>query len=867
MDLPKDAVYIDSRKITLQSDHIVNSNIGLAVRLVPNLDIDVVNYPSIHLAIRADEIEADKIWTVIPRVKVLNGTVDFLKEAILAGVGKQANIVMHAAFTDSPHFSMDGSAQVSNATVRIDPEWALLENINATVVLHGKRVSFEQARAATKNLSIWNGIVEIDRSEDRSDTYHGYVPIWIEAEFAGTFENGINFLKQSPVWVDIKDGLEDAVPGGNIEGNLEDFIVFIPPNDSEVEVTGDVHVDFVEGELTWPEMYIPIKNMSGTLTYSGDKAMSSSGLRGEFYGNEMNIELSGDRPITEDFAKHTVKAKSKIGAETLFHWMEEWNKFLEGESDFTAVFEIVSHESWSPLIDIETDFRGMHFYLPIPMGKTKDTPRPTSFKILVEDSNEETVRFWFQSLEMCGDVLAGDNGMTGDIFISDDQSCEQEKLKQPSLKVAKIRGELPFADASSWADFIRETPVDNEPIRIEDIIDFDIALNIDEIALTSMIIKNTSIIVTSDDVAIYVDGTGDHLSAKAIIPSDKSQIATGNVSMLLTDIAATPEQWSWTEDPLVPKWTSFDPDNLQPFDIKITNFGSVNHALGSARIYTSHRPKEVDVLFEFDSPDIQARNQHGKGAKLTWKLYDNQLTTGLDMDVDLSNSQMNGVFAETGFDKFFVFDTIRYQTSLVWNGDVTDINTDSLFGNFTMNVHNFYLGKNITKEFTLPSVIAFQASRFIDIFSVFESIFTLNFKGLQWQNITQGLFQLRFEPRTVFADNLIVESNHIVSARGVLTDLLSSDSKVGASDLTIFLKPNVSASLPLLWATACGPACLLPLLLINQIVSINDESIVGLKLFGPLDDLKVIDISNRIDSGDIWVDNSSREVFILPAKQ
>jgi len=285
--------------------------------------------------------------------------------------------------------------------------WPKIERAKAKVFVGASKVLFDVDSAATLDLDI-----------------QGQGQVWVEPDFtsskrqvrlqskihgAGSLQQGLQYLAQSPVAQKLGNGLDVIAPqGGNIDTEVSLDLHIDGDADPKIKVTTSLQnagLNIIPAQLS-------IDHINGDVIFDLQEGLSGQSIQAQTLGGayDINIEHSNNRS--------NVSFNGSVEAFSLATWLD-WpilNRVV-GETKVQGLFTL-PWDGAPPRLELDSDLRGLIIGLPGIFGKEARKARAwhldavfdTSTQFLVEDQDRYLAQLALDQGGITGmDLVIGPN--------------------------------------------------------------------------------------------------------------------------------------------------------------------------------------------------------------------------------------------------------------------------------------------------------------------------------------------------------------------------------------------------------------------------------------------------------------------------
>jgi len=322
------------------------------------------------------EIDLASTWSIsdiaeakryIPQTGLKPKLYNWFQMALVEGSIPRGTTTLNGPMDKFPFDGGEGrlliEASVRNLIFRYHPLWPAAEQSDMEVVLDNAHLY------TTQNRSYSAGIPVVDAKVDIPDLRDPVLSI--QSFSTGSLEAIRDFSAQSPIAKVFGGQLDRVAVSGDASFTLDLTVPLKQDRVQEFEFTSKIRSN--NGTLAVEGFDPPITDLIGEVTI-GREHISSEGLGGRFLGEEVSISLQ--RSDDQQFSV-IASAEGRLTADGIVNGLGvPMDGLVSGDTLYQTriFFPNGKAEVPPPLtIKIDTDFEGMAFLLPEPLGKTAES--------------------------------------------------------------------------------------------------------------------------------------------------------------------------------------------------------------------------------------------------------------------------------------------------------------------------------------------------------------------------------------------------------------------------------------------------------------------------------------------------------------
>jgi uncharacterized protein (TIGR02099 family) len=376
-------VLVHSGLISMQGDF----GVGRA-----QLDLDIPrgqqegDYPSMSLMIGMQDTHAKYRNRYIPKI-LGQDLLSWLDDSIEAADIEQLGFIYYGALSSKN--PLDKTVQLfldaSNGRIRYQPDWPVLEQVQAHVVLSDDYLLATSEQATTLNSTVTDVRIELTQRNDV-----GWLAITGDIEGPG--RDLIRLLNESPLRGATGGAFENWTATGRYGAELDLDIPMkfsLPP---DLSVRGELN-NIALGNKA---LGVTFTRLRGDINYRSAGGVTAKRLRGRLWGQSLVASLSSGPVTKAGNAPLVLRVEGKVAVDGLQQWLNNPAFGLAwGKTPIQAEMTIVpaGDTSLDSSLRIRTDLVGVELALPRPFGKAALQSRPTELKFNLTDTGHSELRY------------------------------------------------------------------------------------------------------------------------------------------------------------------------------------------------------------------------------------------------------------------------------------------------------------------------------------------------------------------------------------------------------------------------------------------------------------------------------------------
>jgi len=345
---------ISSRSLSLENaDLAARGRFGVVLPKSPNAS------PFLDLRVQLGETTVAAVKNYLP-FAVIPQTSRWLEQALIGGQVRNAHLLFHGAITDFPFYRNEGvfesSIEAQNIELRFHPDWPPLTQTDVRVQFHGPGMEI----GSTKGRIGQGQIVEA-----HAETKDLKSSPWLKLSGTAraTVPDALDFLAHTPLR-DIPERLGKFV---STAGETDISLNLTIPLDQKL---GDTEVEgkaeFKNATLRVEDAGLELGHINGPLHFTRT-GLSADAIRASAFDRPAVIRISGQK------AETSVEIKGRIGVSDLQEQIPGslW-RWARGATDYRLnlrIPESLDTESDPLVLSLSSGMTGLELNLPAPLGK------------------------------------------------------------------------------------------------------------------------------------------------------------------------------------------------------------------------------------------------------------------------------------------------------------------------------------------------------------------------------------------------------------------------------------------------------------------------------------------------------------------
>jgi len=797
-------------------------------------------------------VDLKNIKTLLPVGTMSTSLVDYLDKSVKAGLLHSTKVALRGKSTDFPFANPDGvfliNALVDNTRFVFYDGWPEISNISADLLFIENRMDIKLSQGESDGIKLSNTSAIIDDFAAEPSI------LKISNLSTGNFVNGINYLNNSPLKNSVGKVFDVIPTRGPFSLNLD---LTIPlGNDKQENEKSNIIVDGIvqldNNTLIVKPIDMFIENIQGKIKIT-DSLIYSEQLTAQVLGGLSKFNLK--QSIDSGLLMTTIDGSGELTIEKVREVFPNWiPSKLKGNTQYQLGLlfpEVLDSDDTLLKLSIDTNLKGISSELPRPFTKSAEEEHNYSLRYQLFNDNNQMFEASIEDFVDLKLQYSDYKPPKGQIMFG------KEKALIPERDGIELAGQLGRVDLEFWLNELNEKDESKHSFEANQYAYFYInELVLDELNYYFLNFSEVKVSAVIDEKLFKFKLSGDEISGDITIPDStlEQPIDINLATIMIKDqfpLAESDTGVQRVNDPL----TGLDETIIsqsQPLPpIKLQCQECFYNELNFGAISINLTPIEKGNSFTVNSQDnsIFGINVIGDWSRNSDDIVFTQLsgsfeTANLGNLLDIFN--LNSGIRDTD---------IKTQGNLSWQGDLSQINFESLTGKMAIDGgkgSQEYVSDKGARIFSILSLGSLARKLTLDFSDLFEEgFFYTDLKANV--NINQGVFSTTdFEITGTSADVEIIGSSDFVNNR---------------IENCILVNPDLSASLPILAGWAIEPVTGLVVFLMSKIFqpALKVVTAIQYKVEGSFDDPMISEIGKS--EGTAIIDNTSETVvttFIRP---
>ncbi|WP_347332757.1 YhdP family protein [Marinimicrobium locisalis] len=407
----------------------------------------------LYLDIHGEDFNASAYRKYLPKV-VPDSLRQWLERSLgESNPGRAANA--HFVFRGTlnrPEKPLSRSYQLAldmvGAELRYHPDWPSLSDLSGQLVLNDNEVKAQVDQARLYNSQISGARIHVGKNPSGQGLL-----LNIDGEVEALASDGLRLLREGYLRRYVDDNMDQWSSKGTVKADLD---LAVPLEEGAPGGRQDVALELNLPRLTFGNLGLTLRDLTGPLNYRLGEGLSSSGIEGQLFGEPLNLKVASR---TEDGVPRTeVNFSGRVSGERLADWTgKPALRLMEGTTGFTSQLSLYHPVDPDPQQDqrlatlaLESDLKGIAVDLPEPFGKSASENQTLRFNLVLGRLTALAEMHYGERLQGFAQLEREQNSLQR---LSIGLGIEPELPAEPSIRLA---GRLRQLDLQAWREFIEQ---------------------------------------------------------------------------------------------------------------------------------------------------------------------------------------------------------------------------------------------------------------------------------------------------------------------------------------------------------------------------------------------------------------------------
>ena len=628
------------------------------------------------LSIALQDIPFSEVTRFVPFYEVEAELYDWLQSALQDGTVEQGVFWGYGSVEEDDSvnsFTSSLRLDVSGGSLRFDPEWPALSNLDARIELQDDELLVEADKAAIHDTDLFGLVVNMPSAEAGQD------PVLHARAKALTQGSNLEYwIGESPV-AEHTRALSEAL---SIEGVLEvDIDISVPMGDEDIRY--QVDTAFKNNEIRHGPSDLLFKNLQGTVRVDSEQGVNAKDVSLSLFEQAGSMQIF-TLPVSDNGSQNKTRvlldSRARID-DLLGHFGIDPVPGLQGELVYQASLDIFEDVGKTPELRVVSDLAGLERNWPTPYAKAAEQTES-----LVVDVNfaeyQTTVNADLKS-EGAGRVDAnllfqGQDLSAVDLLLGDLSSRGYEK---PIAEGLRIHGVVLDADLEEWLDFFEQ--INPDEAQEQDTIEINsIDIGIASLTAFRQNFSNLTLAMKPQDTGWQAQVLSQTIAGDIYLPDE-----TRSLSLDLDHIHLTTEENESSQEQTISA-ESEDEAGTDPRDIPALAFAT-NSLVVDGQDYG-----RWSAITTPEAEGVRIEKLKGSLGGLDFEGQLNWTKEAIDrsfLELEFSGSDLEPFFEAIGKPAPLSSKSVSGELALIWQAAPYDYTAEGLSGSFDMELREGFL--------------------------------------------------------------------------------------------------------------------------------------------------------------------------------
>ncbi|MEE4658936.1 MAG: DUF3971 domain-containing protein, partial [Halieaceae bacterium] len=337
---------------------------GLFSLKIPRVEMPAGAEMDLLVSIRNSETRfRDKYLTY----KLNPDLLDWLEDGVDAGHIQEAGFIYRGALIERPeHRSVQLFLDVDDTRIDYHPQWPAAEDFAGLILVDNAEVdAFGSARILSSRVS--DAHIALRPNPDNS------LRLFLRANMAGSAQDGLDIVNQSPLRERVGDSFSDWVLQGELASRLS---LEMDLRNTGLEPHVELLTDWREVDVVMTNVDLTLEQVTGELRYNTGEGFTATSIAGSLWNENFTGVVSQGRS-GDSLNALDIALRGPVSAESVRGWLELPALALaQGRTDAELHIRVPADEAdGGPRLLVSSQLQGISLDLPPPWGKPADTAR------------------------------------------------------------------------------------------------------------------------------------------------------------------------------------------------------------------------------------------------------------------------------------------------------------------------------------------------------------------------------------------------------------------------------------------------------------------------------------------------------------
>ncbi len=501
-------------KLRIYSERLIAKNNFIKTSSSLDIQLESAKSPIIKLRTNIKDGDFEKILYLLP-VKVMSlKLVRWLRGSLSGGTVAKGTVVFSGSAKDFPFTrgrgEFDIKAQLNNLRMKFHPEWPAVNNVSASLHFFGKstRITLQQGKILGLELLPTNiSIPSLGKNP----------VISLNGNMIGPSSSILNFISAIPS----KHGKNTVFDRFEAGGRALMHLNFTLPLKRKENRRFIGRVELVDSTLTHKDYPLQFSNINGDINYESDKGfirLYAKNLKASYKKQLVSINIDTKRNQKKQQFDTLVKLKSRLSVRDLLgDFSKNFSGILSGTTDWTVSFKIRQYFNKPIKVTMRLDslLRGIKVKLPQWFGKLKQLERRLMIEADITGERLGKLQIDYGGFINLLVRLKKVNGIN--VIERGQLSFGGKKAEMPHSEGMTITGELSTFSVTKWQKWAARRSLGQNSGSMFSLVN-KIDLHLEELELVGNRIHHVKILAKRQPTMWVVNVNGKEVKGRIQIP-------------------------------------------------------------------------------------------------------------------------------------------------------------------------------------------------------------------------------------------------------------------------------------------------------------------------------------------------------------
>jgi uncharacterized protein (TIGR02099 family) len=331
----------------------------------------------LKMFVETGRLTREEILYYLPGKVLSPGLFHWISKSLVKGEVSKATGRVEGSLKDFPYENGKGMFElqfaVKDATLNYQEHWPPITDINAQLVIDGKKFQGYIDSGRYRDTLIKQAVAAVDYSNEKNPLI-----LMLSGDIEGSANDMEQFLRESPLWATMGTGMEWVDVVGTLNTRLD---LKIPLDDKTQADTKGV-VSMQKGLITLPSWKVTFDDVTGSVAFRNG-CISAKDIKATFLHHPALIGVNCKEASAKTL--HDWVLSSHFAVKDLEPYLSPMFKpLISGESAYSLTFSTISGKGDSTLT-WQSDLKGIAVNVPEPLAKAADAKKPLSIRLVLKN--------------------------------------------------------------------------------------------------------------------------------------------------------------------------------------------------------------------------------------------------------------------------------------------------------------------------------------------------------------------------------------------------------------------------------------------------------------------------------------------------